>query len=114
MANFRHPEKAKNKDNPIPKKPPWIRVKAPNSKFFSPCFAPSNSSLADDSSLLLARPPKSDPTPFTIVPISISLLIRKTEFHHNNTPLVYIYLITLLFLPKQMHIYNPCPRQNQL
>tara|TARA_B100000676_G_C17965983_1_gene780383 strand:- start:214 stop:1149 length:936 start_codon:yes stop_codon:yes gene_type:complete len=34
MADFRHPEKAKNKDNPIPKKPPWIRVKAPNSKFF--------------------------------------------------------------------------------
>ena len=34
MVEFRHPEKAKNKDNPIPKKPPWIRVKAPNSKFF--------------------------------------------------------------------------------
>ena len=34
MTNFRHPEKVKNKENPIPKKPPWIRVKAPTSKFF--------------------------------------------------------------------------------
>jgi len=34
MANFRHPEKVKNKENPIPKKPSWIRVKAPTSKFF--------------------------------------------------------------------------------
>ena len=34
MANYRHPEKVKNKDNPIPKKPPWIRVKAPTSQFF--------------------------------------------------------------------------------
>ena len=34
MADSRHPEKAKNKINPIPKKPDWIRVKAPTSKFF--------------------------------------------------------------------------------
>ncbi len=34
MTNFRHPEKVKNKVNPIPKKPSWIRVKAPTSKFF--------------------------------------------------------------------------------
>ncbi len=34
MANHRHPEKVKNKENPIPKKPSWIRVKAPTSKFF--------------------------------------------------------------------------------
>ena len=34
MANYRHPEKVKNKDNPFPKKPPWIRVKAPTSQFF--------------------------------------------------------------------------------
>jgi len=34
MTNFRHPEKVKNKINPIPKKPSWIRVKAPTSKFF--------------------------------------------------------------------------------
>ena len=34
MANSRHPEKVKNKVNPIPKKPDWIRVKAPTSKFF--------------------------------------------------------------------------------
>jgi lipoic acid synthetase len=27
----RHPEKAKNPDNPSPRKPPWIRVKAPTS-----------------------------------------------------------------------------------
>ena len=32
--NDRHPEKVKNKHNPIPKKPSWIRVKAPTSKFF--------------------------------------------------------------------------------
>ncbi len=34
MANHRHPEKVKNKENPIPKKPSWIKVKAPTSKFF--------------------------------------------------------------------------------
>ena len=34
MSNYRHPEKVKNKENPIPKKPSWIRVKAPTSKFF--------------------------------------------------------------------------------
>ena len=34
MNRVRHPEKIKNKDNPIQKKPPWIRVKAPTSKFF--------------------------------------------------------------------------------
>ncbi len=34
MVNHRHPEKVKNKENPIPKKPSWIRVKAPTSKFF--------------------------------------------------------------------------------
>tara|TARA_A100001011_G_scaffold384360_1_gene456872 strand:+ start:1143 stop:2078 length:936 start_codon:yes stop_codon:yes gene_type:complete len=34
MLKPRHPEKVKNKENPIPKKPPWIRVKAPTSKFF--------------------------------------------------------------------------------
>ena len=34
MNRARHPEKIKNKDNPIQKKPPWIRVKAPTSKFF--------------------------------------------------------------------------------
>jgi lipoic acid synthetase len=28
---LRHPEKASKPDNPAPKKPPWIRVKAPNS-----------------------------------------------------------------------------------
>ncbi len=27
----RHPEKVNNRDNPSPKKPPWVRVKAPNS-----------------------------------------------------------------------------------
>ncbi|MEM6620690.1 MAG: lipoyl synthase [Pseudomonadota bacterium] len=30
----RHPEKAHRDDNPSPPKPPWIRVKAPNSKGF--------------------------------------------------------------------------------
>ena len=30
----RHPEKAHRADNPSPPKPPWIRVKAPNSKGF--------------------------------------------------------------------------------
>ena len=30
----RHPEKVNNKSNPIPKKPSWIRVKAPTSKLF--------------------------------------------------------------------------------
>ena len=34
MSGPRHPEKVKNKSNPIPKKPNWIRVKAPTSKFF--------------------------------------------------------------------------------
>ncbi len=34
MTGPRHPEKVKNKSNPIPKKPSWIRVKAPTSKFF--------------------------------------------------------------------------------
>jgi lipoic acid synthetase len=29
---LRHPEKAHRPDNPIPRKPPWIRVKAPNSE----------------------------------------------------------------------------------
>ncbi|HEX5476924.1 MAG TPA: lipoyl synthase, partial [Burkholderiales bacterium] len=28
---LRHPEKAGKPDNPAPRKPPWIRVKAPNS-----------------------------------------------------------------------------------
>jgi len=31
---LRHPEKVKRKTNPIPKKPPWIRVKAPSSNQF--------------------------------------------------------------------------------
>ena len=34
MSNIRHPEKINRVSNPIPKKPPWIRVKAPTSKFF--------------------------------------------------------------------------------
>ena len=34
MTLPRHPEKVKNKSNIIPKKPPWIRVKAPTSQFF--------------------------------------------------------------------------------
>ncbi len=34
MADVRHPEKIFKVSNPIPKKPSWIRVKAPNSKFF--------------------------------------------------------------------------------
>ena len=34
MSGPRHPEKVKNKSNPIPKKPSWIRVKAPVSKTF--------------------------------------------------------------------------------
>ena len=34
MTLPRHPEKVKNKSNTIPKKPSWIRVKAPTSKFF--------------------------------------------------------------------------------
>ena len=29
IATVRHPEKIGRKDNPIPRKPPWIRVKAP-------------------------------------------------------------------------------------
>jgi lipoic acid synthetase len=31
LAALRHPEKARRPDNPAPPKPPWIRVKAPNS-----------------------------------------------------------------------------------
>ena len=34
MNLVRHPEKIKNPSNKIPKKPSWIRVKAPTSKFF--------------------------------------------------------------------------------
>ena len=31
----RHPEKINKKTNPIPRKPPWIRVKAPISNAFT-------------------------------------------------------------------------------
>ena len=31
---IRHPEKIHKKSNPIPKKPSWIRVKAPTSNLF--------------------------------------------------------------------------------
>ena len=34
MTDIRHPEKIKRVSNVIPKKPSWIRVKAPTSKFF--------------------------------------------------------------------------------
>ncbi|MDB4861050.1 lipoyl synthase [Alphaproteobacteria bacterium] len=34
MTEIRHPEKINRVSNPIPKKPSWIRVKAPTSKFF--------------------------------------------------------------------------------
>ena len=34
MSDIRHPEKINRVANPIPKKPSWIRVKAPTSKFF--------------------------------------------------------------------------------
>ena len=34
MNDIRHPEKINRVSNTIPKKPPWIRVKAPTSKFF--------------------------------------------------------------------------------
>jgi len=34
MSEVRHPEKINRVSNPIRKKPPWIRVKAPTSKFF--------------------------------------------------------------------------------
>jgi len=34
MIRPRHPEKINKKENLIPKKPPWIRVKAPTSEFF--------------------------------------------------------------------------------
>ena len=34
MTEIRHPEKVFRASNPIPKKPSWIRVKAPTSKFF--------------------------------------------------------------------------------
>ena len=32
VPELRHPEKARRPDNPQPKKPDWIRVKAPTSK----------------------------------------------------------------------------------
>ena len=35
MNEIRHPEKINRISNPIPKKPSWIRVKAPTSKFFA-------------------------------------------------------------------------------
>ena len=35
MNYVRHPEKINKQSNPIPKKPSWIRVKAPNSKIFN-------------------------------------------------------------------------------
>jgi len=35
MNEIRHPEKINRISNPIPKKPFWIRVKAPTSKFFA-------------------------------------------------------------------------------
>ncbi|MBT6096510.1 MAG: lipoyl synthase [Rhodospirillaceae bacterium] len=34
-GRLRHPEKAKNAPNPIPRKPAWIRVKAPTSKTYN-------------------------------------------------------------------------------
>ena len=34
MSEVRHPEKVFRVSNPIPKKPSWMRVKAPTSKFF--------------------------------------------------------------------------------
>ena len=34
MNEVRHPEKINRVINPIPKKPSWIRVKAPTSKLF--------------------------------------------------------------------------------
>jgi len=34
MSNLRHPEKINKQSNPMPKKPSWIRVKAPNSQLF--------------------------------------------------------------------------------
>ena len=34
MSNIRHPEKIHKTSNPIPKKPSWIKVKAPTSKVF--------------------------------------------------------------------------------
>jgi len=34
MTFIRHPEKMNKSSNPLVKKPPWIRVKAPSSKFF--------------------------------------------------------------------------------
>ncbi len=34
-AALRHPEKQKNPDTPILRKPPWLRVKAPGSKVFT-------------------------------------------------------------------------------
>ena len=38
MNVVRHPEKEKNVPNSIPKKPTWIRVKAPTSKFFKSTY----------------------------------------------------------------------------
>jgi len=35
VAALRHPEKQKNPDTPILRKPPWLRVKAPGSKIFA-------------------------------------------------------------------------------
>ncbi len=35
LAKHRHPEKAKNPENPVLKKPPWIRVKAPTSEGYA-------------------------------------------------------------------------------
>ena len=35
MNYVRHPEKINKQSNPMPKKPSWIRVKAPNSKIFN-------------------------------------------------------------------------------
>ncbi len=35
LAKPRHPEKARNPENPVLKKPPWIRVKAPTSEGYA-------------------------------------------------------------------------------
>ncbi len=35
LRQYRHPEKAKNPENPVLRKPPWIRVKAPTSKGYA-------------------------------------------------------------------------------
>ena len=34
MRQWRHPEKRNKQDNPARRKPPWIRVKAPNSPIY--------------------------------------------------------------------------------